>query len=79
MHRRKHIPGFKREAFKEEALVLYKRACRLLAESDLPVTDVALSCGYTNLSNFNRQFLRRKGMPPSRFRALLEGNRAFAA
>ena len=27
--------------------------------------------GFNNLSNFNRQFLRQKGMTPSRFRALL--------
>jgi AraC-like DNA-binding protein len=44
------------------------RACRLLAESDMPVTEIALACGYTNLSNFNRQFLRLKRRTPREFR-----------
>ena len=35
--------------------------------------------GFNNLSNFNRQFLAQKGMPPSRFRALLAENVSAAA
>lgn len=55
-------------------------ACQLLMnEGGLSVTDICYAVGFNNLSNFNRQFLRRKGMPPSRFRALLEDNRAVAA
>lgn len=55
-------------------------ACQMLMnEPESTVTDICYAVGFNNLSNFNRQFLRRKGMPPSRFRALLEGNRAFAA
>ncbi len=34
------------------------RACQLLKNSDLPVIDIALSTGFTNLSFFNRYFLR---------------------
>jgi AraC-like DNA-binding protein len=44
------------------------RACRLLAESEMPITEIALSCGYRNLSNFNRQFLQAKRLSPSDFR-----------
>lgn len=44
------------------------RACRLLAENELNVTEIAFGCGFENLSNFNRQFLRLKGTSPSEFR-----------
>ncbi len=44
------------------------RACRLLAETEMNVTEIALACGYRNLSNFNRQFLRLKKDSPSDFR-----------
>ncbi|HOZ35120.1 MAG TPA: helix-turn-helix domain-containing protein, partial [Tabrizicola sp.] len=55
-------------------------ACQMLMnDAGLSVTDICYAVGFNNLSNFNRQFLRRKGMPPSRFRALHEDNRALAA
>jgi AraC-like DNA-binding protein/mannose-6-phosphate isomerase-like protein (cupin superfamily) len=44
------------------------RACHLLMEEDLNITEVAFQCGFTNLSNFNRQFLRLKGLSPRQFR-----------
>ncbi len=43
-------------------------ACKLLLESDLPVTEIAFSCGFNNLSNFNRQFRRMKEMAPRDYR-----------
>lgn len=50
-------------------------ACQLLmSEPDRPITDICFAVGFGNVSNFNRQFLARKGMPPSRFRALLAEN-----
>ena len=42
--------------------------------TDLPITEICFAVGYNNVSNFNRQFLAQKGMPPSRFRALLAEN-----
>jgi len=47
------------------------RACSLLMEGDLNVTEIAYECGFANLSNFNRQFLRLKGLSPREFRAQL--------
>jgi len=50
-------------------------ACQLLmSEADMPITEICFAAGFNNLSNFNRQFLAQKGMPPSRFRALLAEN-----
>jgi AraC-like DNA-binding protein len=44
------------------------RACSLLIEDNLNVTEVAGQSGFTNLSNFNRQFLKLKGVSPREFR-----------
>ena len=46
------------------------QACELLMCTDLSVTDICYRVGFNNASNFNRQFLAQKGIPPSRFRAL---------
>ncbi|WP_158564395.1 AraC family transcriptional regulator [Jiangella anatolica] len=44
-------------------------ACRLLAESDRAVADIAATCGFGNLSNFNRRFRELKTMTPREYRA----------
>ena len=50
-------------------------ACQLLMNKDeLSITDICYDVGFNNISNFNRQFLALKGMPPSRFRNLLDEN-----
>lgn len=45
-------------------------ACRMLLETDRQITDIAFSVGFRNLSNFNRQFLKHKGVSPRVFRRL---------
>jgi AraC-like DNA-binding protein len=51
------------------------RACRLLSECDKPVIDICYEVGYTNLSNFNRSFLRHVGKSPSVYRKAAQGKR----
>jgi len=45
-------------------------ACRLLADGDRSVTEIAFDVGFRNLSNFNRRFLRAQGMTPTSYRRL---------
>ncbi|WP_457151766.1 helix-turn-helix domain-containing protein [Mesorhizobium sp. P5_C1] len=50
-------------------------ACQILmSDEQASITDICYEVGFNNLSNFNRQFLAEKGMPPSRFRRLLADN-----
>jgi AraC-like DNA-binding protein len=50
-------------------------ACQLLMSDEaMPIIEICYAVGFNNLSNFNRQFLTQKGMPPSRFRTLLAAN-----
>jgi AraC-like DNA-binding protein len=46
-------------------------ACRLLLETSSSVLDVAYSCGFRNLSNFNRRFKQVKACSPRAYRALM--------
>lgn len=54
-------------------------ACELLMCSTLSVTEICYRVGFNNLSNFNRQFLSTKAMPPSKFRALHQLNEHMIA
>ena len=45
------------------------RACRLLAESDQTVNQIATDCGYESLSHFQRQFTLHQGRSPNAYRA----------
>jgi AraC-like DNA-binding protein len=54
-------------------------ACQMMMRrSEMRITEACYESGFNNLSNFNRQFLRHKGMTPSRFRASFGNGRPFA-
>ena len=44
-------------------------ASRLLIDTDRSVLDISQRSGFSNLSNFNRRFLRTTGMTPRQFRS----------
>lgn len=44
------------------------RVCRLLAETDATVADIALSCGFDSLANFEKQFFRLERCSPKAYR-----------
>lgn len=46
------------------------KASEMLAESDMKVNDVALSCGFESISNFIRNFKRYTGKVPREFRKI---------
>jgi AraC family transcriptional regulator len=48
----------------------FERACRELAEGELPLTDVALLCGYASQSHLTRDFRSRLGTTPAAWRRL---------
>ena len=43
-------------------------ASRLLIDTHQPIAEVAYSCGFNNISNFNRLFKKKKGCTPKVFR-----------
>lgn len=46
----------------------------LLTQPEVKVAEVCFEIGFSNISNFNRHFLKLKGMPPSQFRATFAAN-----
>ena len=54
----------------QEYLLDYRirRACSLLKETDLPVSDIARSVGYGDALYFSRLFKQKKRSPPSEYR-----------
>lgn len=53
-----------------------RQAARLLAAGSRPITDVAYSVGFGDLSNFVRTFRRAAGVSPRAFRRAARGERA---
>lgn len=47
-----------------------QKACKLLKENEASVTSICYDCGFNNISNFNRQFLREYKMSPMKYRKL---------
>lgn len=43
-------------------------ACKLLADDDYNIVEIAYESGFKNLANFNRQFKRFKNMTPTEYR-----------
>jgi AraC family transcriptional regulator len=52
-----------------------RQAARLLAERERAITDIALDCGFNDLSNFIRSFRRAAGVSPRAFRRASKGDR----
>lgn len=52
-----------------------ERAKKLLANTSLSITDVAMNAGWGSLSHFNSTFRRRVGMTPSAYRDVNWGSR----
>jgi AraC family transcriptional regulator len=55
-----------------------RRAARLLAEEDRPITDVAYDVGFGDLSNFVRTFHRAARVSPREFRRWAKGSARFS-
>ncbi|MBO5472888.1 MAG: AraC family transcriptional regulator [Lachnospiraceae bacterium] len=47
-----------------------QKACELLTESELPVSQIALAAGFDNISYFIRKFQEHKGVTPKKYRKL---------
>ncbi|MCO6498018.1 MAG: helix-turn-helix domain-containing protein [Chitinophagaceae bacterium] len=52
-------------------------ATRMLIETTHTVAEISYSCGFNNISNFNRLFKRRKGYTPTGFREQLHISSKF--
>jgi AraC-like DNA-binding protein len=50
--------------------VRINKACQMLRETDASVAEISYSVGYTNLSYFNRSFLKIKSCNPKQYRKL---------
>jgi len=53
-------------------------ACKLLANSDLSITQIAYDSGYGNISHFNKQFLIQTSLTPSMYRNSFKTNSSLS-
>ena len=47
-----------------------KHACRLLKNTDLPISEIATSVGFSDIVNFSVRFKQKTGYPPREYRKL---------
>ncbi|WP_020603749.1 helix-turn-helix domain-containing protein [Spirosoma spitsbergense] len=66
IHTRKTFSGVLNE-------IRIENACRLLHQSNQSISQIALVCGYTSLSNFNRQFKAITSLTPGQYLKTVEG------
>ena len=43
-------------------------ACKLLSSTNMSISEICYTCGFNNLSNFNRQFKKKKNLTPKEYR-----------
>ena len=53
-------------------------ACKLLINTNLPISLISGRCGFSNVSNFNRRFLLLKHLTPSQFRQQVQAPSAVS-
>ena len=58
--------------------VRIEQACRLLRESDRPITEIAFSTGFNNLTHFNHVFRQYERCAPTRYRGVKSRGRPSA-
>jgi len=49
--------------------VRMNKACHLLRETEYQVHEISDQCGFSSISNFNKQFRKSEGLPPREYRA----------
>ena len=64
----RRITGSNFTAFVAELRIA--KACQLLLHTKRQIGSICYEVGFNNISNFNRHFLKRKGLTPSEYRAL---------
>lgn len=47
-----------------------EEACRLIKNSNLPLSDIAAACGYKDYINFSKMFSKKYGVSPKRYKQM---------
>lgn len=56
--------------------VRIKEAENMLQVHDMPITEIAMNCGFNSISTFNRVFKKVKNYTPSQFKEFLHGKKS---